>query len=228
MKFRTYKEECKKISTRVIVGMFSIILLFLMGCAKSNVAVSASKEVVMPEEERTSAETEPPAYEPFVIPNTSFKPSKWIDFEVNRDLMWHTVVGLQLPEYQDVTFWCTAGSIVAEYSEEKEEMILGMPILNVYLADLTGDDLPEFCATVKIGSGVIDTRVVVYDYAAKKSFDLEDRFYYDYSLFLENGNLMVSQSKYPLLENEVIATGQLAILNGELMPIGIDRTMPEQ
>ena len=208
--------------------MFSIILLFLMGCAKSNVAVSASKEVVMPEEERASAEIEPPAYESIVIPKTSYKTSKWIDFEVSMDLMWYTIVGLHLPEYPDVTFWCTAGNVAAEDSAGKSEMILGMPILNVYLADLTGDNLPEFCATVKIGSGVIDTRVVVYDYVAKKSYNLEDRFYYDYSLFLENGNLMVSQSKYPLLENEVIATGQLAILDGELTPIGIDRTTPEQ
>ena len=75
-----------------------------------------------------------------------------------------------------------------------------MPVWNVYLADLTGDGLPELCATVSLGSGIIDERIIAFDYATGNTCDLSDRMYYDYALYLDNGRLMVKQTKYPTLK----------------------------
>ena len=98
--------------------------------------------------------------------------------------------------------------------------------LERYLADLTGDGLPELCAAVSIGSGIVDERIIVCDYAASKTYELQDRSYYDYLLYLDSGRLMAKQSSNADTERETLATGQLAILDGELTAIGIDRTIP--
>jgi hypothetical protein len=71
-----------------------------------------------------------------------------------------------------------------------------MPVWNVYLADLTNDGKPEFCATVSYGSGIVDTRIVVYDYVMSKSYELADRMSYDYTLSMQGGQLMATQTKY--------------------------------
>jgi len=99
----------------------------------------------------------------------------------------------------------------------------GMPVWSVYLADLNGDGLPELCATVSMGSGIVDTRVVVYDYASNKLYELSDRTYYDYSFFIENGRLAVTQYEYT--DGAVRSVGELAIIDDELVVIGIDRTI---
>ena len=49
-------------------------------------------------------------------------------------------------------------------SNGERNIISGMPVWNVFLADLTGDGLPEFCATVSIGSGIVDERIIAYDW----------------------------------------------------------------
>ena len=54
-------------------------------------------------------------------------------------------------------------------------LIDGMPIWNAYFTDLTGDDFPEICATYTWGSGVIDSRVVICDYANGAIYELSDR-----------------------------------------------------
>jgi len=131
---------------------------------------------------------------------------------------------LELPEYPDTTFQWTPYEIKAIDSNGEKILLYGMPVWNVYLADLTGDGMPEFCATVSIGSGIIDTHVTVYDYAAGKQYDLSDRMLYDYALSMDGEQLIVSQSEY---NGAILATGNLAIVNGELTAIGIDQRRPE-
>ncbi len=127
---------------------------------------------------------------------------------------WGKSNDLTLPYFLDVTFTWTAGEVMAG----DQKFIIGIPVWNVYLADLTNDGIPEFCATVSMGFGAIDTHIVVYDYANDKQYVLEDRMYYDYYLSLQDGRLMVTQTKYN--SNKPLVSGELLIINGELYRIG--------
>ena len=84
-----------------------------------------------------------------------------------------------------------------------------MPIWNTYFCDLTGDGLPDLCSTVTFGSGIIDSRIIVCDYANGESYTLEDRGKYDYSLRLDesDGSLCVVQRAYN--SGDIAAVGEL-------------------
>ena len=140
---------------------------------------------------------------------------------------WGGNLELELPEYPGTVFQWSPYEVKAVDADGEKTLFGGMPVWNVYLADLTGDGLPELCATVSLGSGIIDERIIVFDYATGNTYDLSDRMYYDYALYLDNGRLMVKQTKYPDPQSDALATGELAIVGGELTAIGIDRTRPE-
>lgn len=76
-------------------------------------------------------------------------------------------------------------------------ILVGMPIYNCFFADITGDGLPELCATVAMGSGVMDTRVVVCDCVSGAAYELADRGTWDYALSAQNGTLVVSRYAHP-------------------------------
>ncbi|MDR1209974.1 MAG: DUF5301 domain-containing protein [Clostridiales bacterium] len=148
------------------------------------------------------------------------------DFAQREDLPWDRAIALDVPEYPGVKFEWTSEKLTAD----GEEIMSGMPIWNLYLADVTGDGNPDFCATVSFGSGIVDTRILAYDYAGGKLYSLSDRAFYDYSLSLGDGRLIVTQTNGMFSggdEGERLETGILAIVDGELTAIGIDRTTPE-
>ncbi|MEG6520997.1 M56 family metallopeptidase [Desulfotomaculum sp. 1211_IL3151] len=157
-------------------------------------------------------------------PVSAYEPRKWLDYYLNEQMPWGRSLELELPAYPDTVFRWTPYEVKAIDSHGEKILFFGMPIWNVYLADLTDDGLPEFCATVSIGSGIVDTRVTVYDYAAGKQYDLSDRMLYDYALSMEGGQLVVTQSEY---NGAIRTTGNLAIVNGELTVVGIDHRRPE-
>jgi len=155
-------------------------------------------------------------------PNTSsYEPREWFDYYFDEQMPWGKSMELELPEYPDTVFQWTPYEVKAVDSDGEKTLFSGMPVWNVYLADLTGDGLPELCATVSIGSGIIDERIIVCDYATGNTYDLSDRMYYDYALYLDNGRLMVKQTKYPNPQGDTLATGQLAVVGGELTAIGL-------
>ena len=100
---------------------------------------------------------------------------------------------LTTPHFPDVLFAYDGYQITAD----GKTLIQGMPIWNVYLTDLNGDQKAEICTTVGYGSGLIDTHVVVYDYANSQEYTLWERGVYDYSLRLDNGVLVCEQFTYP-------------------------------
>jgi len=116
-------------------------------------------------------------------------------------------------------FSWTAEKVTATDEVGEKELFWGMPVWSVYLVDLSGDGLPEFCATISFGSGIVDTRVVVFDYAADKQYVLSDRAHYDYFLSIEDERLVVTQTKY--LSSEPRAKGSLTIINDELIVNGM-------
>lgn len=117
---------------------------------------------------------------------------------------------LQLDAYPGVTFRWNGGSVEAEQDGETRQLFVGMPVWNVYLCDLTGDGKPEFCSTVSFGSGWIDERVIIYDYATMQSWEIEMRPSYDYQLSLSGTNLILSRRVIMSPESPVLETKSLS------------------
>jgi len=139
---------------------------------------------------------------------------KWLDFLGTDEAPWNESKELTLTEFPGVTFKWTSEKVTAG----EKELFWGMPVWNVYLTDLTNDGKPELCATVSLGSGIIDDRIIVFDYAADKMYQLSDRMYYDYFLSLDNEKLMVTQTNY--LDSKPLATAELRLVNGEIFRFG--------
>ena len=137
----------------------------------------------------------------------------WVDYFSNpSDLPWDEYRDLQLPEFPEKTFRWNPGLV--EVVETHYDLVThgtlysGMPVWNVFLCDLNGDGKREFCSTVSFGSGLVDSHVEVYDYANQHRYLLWDRGIYDYTLSLEDGQLMVTKSEYI---GEDIASGRLIL-----------------
>ena len=135
---------------------------------------------------------------------------KWFDYLEKPEITnWDGRLELDLPEYPSVTFRCYPEKMEAVTENEITPLYTGMPIWNTYFCDLTGDGLPELCSTVTFGSGIIDSRIIVCDYANGESYTLEDRGKYDYSLRLDesDGSLCVVQRAHD--SGDIAAVGEL-------------------
>jgi hypothetical protein len=143
-----------------------------------------------------------------------FETRKWLDYFGTDEMPWNKSKELTLPEFPGVTFTWTYDKVTAG----AEELFRGMPIWNVYLSDLTNDGKPEFCATVSFGSGIVDTRVLVFDYMTGKEYQLSDRMVTDYYLSMENGKLMVTQTDY--LDGKPLIKGELRLVHGDIFRYG--------
>jgi len=159
----------------------------------------------------------------YVANKSAYQPQVWLDFWDAKEYPSDDIAGRTFPEFPRAEFTWTPTKLSVKDLKGERELIFGMPIWNIYMADLTGDGLPEFCATISFGSGIIDERIIVYDYAANQIYELSDRGDYDYVLFMEDGRLMVKQTKYPDPKGDVLAKGELAIVDGKITAIGIDR-----
>ncbi len=115
----------------------------------------------------------------------------WADVTVNGGSQ-----SITHPAFPDVRFTYDDTKVTATAEGVTKVLFTGMPIDNVYFADLTGDGYPELCATVAFGSGLIDSRVIVYDYAADTTLTLQNRGTYDYRLSLADGHLIVTEYEY--------------------------------
>ena len=104
------------------------------------------------------------------------------------------------PAFSSVTFrWkdeSSGVSILAEENGKTRTLFTGMPVVNVYFADVTGDGKPELCATVYFGSGMVDSHIVVYDYANRQSYTLWTRGRFDYRLYTDDSALYVGKTAY--------------------------------
>ena len=149
-----------------------------------------------------------------------FTPQKWMDFYRADTMPWDESKELSLPAFPGVIFRWTPEKVTAD----DRELFYGMPVWNVFLADLTNDGKPELCATVSIGSGIIDTRVIVYDYSADKTYTLQDRMQYDYFLSIDDGTKLIGKGKLLVsrigysdpLDYSQHVTSELQLVNGEI------------
>lgn len=125
---------------------------------------------------------------------------EWFDYlETPDEMKWDGSLEISLTEFPDVTFRWTYGEMLAVKGSKSTSLYTGMPIWNAYFCDLTGDGLPELCSSISWGSGMIDNRVIIYDYANGVSYELSDRGYFDFTLRQDHqdGRLYVDKTKYP-------------------------------
>jgi hypothetical protein len=133
-----------------------------------------------------------------------------------EELPWEEKLDFSIPEYPETVFTWSTEKITAISNVETRELFTGMPIWSVYLYDLTGDNLPEICSTISYGSGIIDTRIIAYDYKADTLYDLSDRTVYDYSLFIDNQKLVAKREAYDKSNTESSDYGYVVIKDGKL------------
>ena len=139
---------------------------------------------------------------------------EWFDYlETPDEMKWDGSLEISLTEFPDVTFRWTYGEMLAVKGSKSTSLYTGMPIWNAYFCDLTGDGLPELCSTISWGSGMIDNRVTIYDYASGASYELSDRGYFDFTLRFhdQDGRLYVDKTKYHT--DELVETGRLVFKN---------------
>lgn len=123
---------------------------------------------------------------------------EWFDYlETPDEMKWDGSLEISLTEFPDVTFRWTYGEMLAVKGSKSTSLYTGMPIWNAYFCDLTGDGLPELCSSISWGSGMIDNRVIIYDYANGVSYELSDRGYFDFTLRQDHqdGRLYVDKTK---------------------------------
>lgn len=153
---------------------------------------------------------------------------QWFDYlDTPSEMQWDGQMEANIPEFPDVTFRWTYGEMMAVTGNEITSLYTGMPIWNAYFCDLTGDGLPELCSTISWGSGMIDNRVIIYDYANGASYELSDRGNYDFILrFSEaDGYLYVDKRKYNT--DELVQSGRLVFKDDCLQVEGFSSNLDE-
>ena len=153
---------------------------------------------------------------------------EWFDYlETPDEMKWDGSLEINLTEFPDVTFRWSYGEMLAVKGSKSTSLYTGMPIWNAYFCDLTGDGLPELCSTISWGSGMIDNRVIIYDYANGVSFEMSDRGNFDFTLrFNEaDGYLYVDKRKYNT--DELVQSGRLVFKDDCLQVEGFSSNIDE-
>ena len=143
--------------------------------------------------------------------------TEWFDYlETPDEMVWDGRLEINLPEFPGVTFRWYPEKMEAVTEEGIVPLFHGMPIWNTYFCDLTGDRIPDLCSTYTFGSGIIDSRIIIYNYANGASYELSDRGYFDFTLrFNEaDGYLYVDKTKYNT--DELVETGRLVFKNNSI------------
>ena len=153
--------------------------------------------------------------------DSSSKVRKWFDYtEDPSQMSYESELKIQFDEFPDITFRYTPYEIITTTSWDDSELeghtilISGMPIWNAYFADLTGDDMPELCSSLSMGSGMIDNRVIIFDYANGISYKLEDRGSYDYYLRMDDTNGCLYVDKKVYRSGDLVSSGKLVFKDG--------------
>ena len=121
---------------------------------------------------------------------------------------------MTLEAFPDVSFNWTSGSITATENGTENQLISGMPVLDVCFTDLTNDGFPEICSTVMMGSGICEIHIEVVDYKNTKRYILSEAMSYDYNLIMENNELLAEKRPYYYYEDDKddkTETGKLVI-----------------
>jgi len=148
--------------------------------------------------------------------------TKWFDALHGDEMVWDGMREINLDEFPGVTFRWFSEKLEAVTEKETITLYTGMPIWSVFFCDLNGDGKPELCSSTSLGSGLVDNRFIIYDYANGVSYEKSDRGQYDYTLNLKNGKLIVE--KRGCMQEELAASGEL-VFRGETYQIIWDKSI---
>ncbi|MCM1053929.1 MAG: hypothetical protein NC394_00260 [Bacteroides sp.] len=128
--------------------------------------------------------------------NNSFEPD--IQNIVNSDDCFKIdTYSFELAEFSGVHFIWSSEEVEAVLGEERYTLYWGMPVWDIWLADINGDGKREICSSVSVGSGIICEDVMVCDYENGDTYRLCDRGKYDYTIYgAENGILYFAKTEY--------------------------------
>ena len=137
-------------------------------------------------------------------------------------------IEFKMLEFPGVRFVCGERGLIA-YEGDKETQIFSR-LANLYLADLNGDLRRELCGTMYVGSGIVDCRVVVYDYADGMGYNLQERGDYDYFLSGGYGGMVVNRAEFgertACLQGRLGLFGRKLTFSGGLNVVSGERTTP--
>ncbi len=144
-------------------------------------------------------------------PSNTDRVIKWFDCLNGDEIVTDDAREYHLDAFPGVTFRCYYEYLEAVTEEETAILYTGMPIWSVYFYDLTGDGNPEICSTISFGSGIIDNRILIYDYAGGASYELSDRGNFDYVFNMQKDSLVVEKRVY--MQDEMVESGELVFLD---------------
>ncbi len=148
---------------------------------------------------------------------------RWFDYSDNpTEMQWDGRMEANIPEFPDVTFRWYPEKMDAVTEEGITTLYTGMPIWSAYFCDLTWDGIPEICSQVSFGSGIIDSRVIIHDYANGVSYKLEDRGYHDYYLRMNDADGYLYVDKLIYNSDELVSSGRLVFTDGCIQIEGVD------
>ncbi len=151
--------------------------------------------------------------------------TKWVDLYRSEDLYSDKFKETTVSQFPDTVFRWTQEKVEAVKDGETTVLYSGMPVWNVYFCDLTGDGLPELCSTVSFGSGMVDDRIIVYDYAKGETYELADRGFHDYTLSVLNGRLTATMRVY--ISSETVQYGYLVIAGEKLQIVSVGNDLSD-
>ena len=122
----------------------------------------------------------------------------------------------RLSAFPDYEFNINPGEVWAVRGGQEIVLSDGMPIENVYTADVNGDGYPEVCVTSAFGSGLINEYVTVTDLKNRRCWLLFDRETSDYHLYMKDGMLFVQESPVMKVISPKEETDNPAVVRKEL------------
>lgn len=118
-------------------------------------------------------------------------------------MRWNDTIEFEMDEFPDVKFVWSSLNLTASENDNERALYSGMPIWSVYFCDLNEDGKREIISGISLGSGIIDERILVYDYANSKLYSLSDRFHFDFTpLIADDGTLCYSKRPYAAYPDE--------------------------
>ena len=139
---------------------------------------------------------------------------KWFDSLNGDEMVSNDIKEYNLEEFSEVTFRWSYAALEAVTDEETVSLYTGMPIWSVYFYDLTGDGHSEICSTIGYGSGMIDNRIIIYDYMGGTGYVLSDRGNFDYVLNMQENSLVAEKRVYN--QDEIIVSVKLIFLDDKI------------
>ncbi len=177
--WKTAAAACVALICAAGVGIFALAVRNGQGMVIGGGAEGTDLETTEPVTD--AAETDAGSDKPAASAPEYLKTEKKYDLNETQE-GWKETFEFEMPEFPEVKFLWNSDSVKAEKNGQIAQLYMGMPVWDVYLCDLNGDGKREICSNVSFGSGIIDNRIMVFDYENAETYELSDRGNFDYSI----------------------------------------------